>query len=102
MIDIVNGLTTTTTSSSQASSTASPFANSASGGGGDPITQIEAILNAHLGSLQWIDGAVKDLEGKVKQVEQGRFGAGYESETTSESDAGAGGTPRRGYGLGRR
>jgi nuclear pore complex protein Nup62 len=59
--------------------------------GGDPISQIEAILNAHLGSLQWIDAAVKEVEAKVKEVE-GRV----------NGNAGRNDTPRRGYGLGRR
>ena len=38
----------------------------------DPLTQIAAILNAHLGSLRWIEGTaeslkkgVADLEGRV-------------------------------------
>lgn len=55
--------------------------NGTSGGGGaDPLAQIAAILNAHLGSLRWIEGttdslrgSVRDLEGRVADV-QGRMG----------------------------
>lgn len=65
----------------------------------DPIIQIEAILNAHLGSLQWIDGAVRELEVKVKDVEEqigGDFGGGsMGSSMYSEAPQ-----PRRGFGLG--
>lgn len=35
----------------------------------DPVAQISAILNAHLESLQWIDGAVREAEDRVKEVE---------------------------------
>lgn len=35
-----------------------------------PITQIAQILGSHLDSLQWIDGAVRDVEGKVSDVEK--------------------------------
>jgi nuclear pore complex protein Nup62 len=35
----------------------------------DPVAQISAILNAHLESLQWIDGAVREAEERVKEVE---------------------------------
>jgi len=58
--------------------------------GGDPIAQIEAILNAHLGSLQWIDGAVKELTGKVEEVEA----------VAADSVSSASGEPYRGFGLG--
>ncbi|KAF9514771.1 hypothetical protein BS47DRAFT_1361488 [Hydnum rufescens UP504] len=64
-------------------------------GGHDPISQIEAILNAHLASLQWIDGAVKELEGKVKEVE-----AQQDSSDVYSSAYGNG--HRRGFGLGPR
>ena len=108
MIDIVNGLGTTN-SAETSSSTGFP----GSGGGADPIGQIEAILNAHLGSLQWIDGAVKELEGKVHEVEskhaqhQGPRGYGLGSSDSSGTDSpgssvygGAEHGARRGFGLG--
>jgi nuclear pore complex protein Nup62 len=38
--------------------------------GDDPMTQIAQILNSHLESLQWIDGAVREVEGKVAEVEK--------------------------------
>lgn len=39
----------------------------------DPMSQIQAILNAHLDSLSWINGSVRELEGKVVDLE-GKFG----------------------------
>lgn len=36
----------------------------------DPMAQIAQILSSHLESLQWIDGAVKEVEGKVGDVEK--------------------------------
>ncbi|KAJ8086474.1 FG-nucleoporin nsp1 [Marasmius tenuissimus] len=36
----------------------------------DPMTQISQILSTHLESLQWIDGAVREIEGKVTEVEK--------------------------------
>ncbi|KAG6817209.1 hypothetical protein H0H87_011567 [Tephrocybe sp. NHM501043] len=36
----------------------------------DPMAQIAQILSSHLESLQWIDGAVQDVEGKITEVEQ--------------------------------
>lgn len=44
----------------------------------DPVAQISAILNAHLESLQWIDGAVREAEERVKEVEGTRGSAGAE------------------------
>lgn len=39
----------------------------------DPMLQIQGILNAHLESLTWINGTVKELEGKVVDLEK-KFG----------------------------
>lgn len=39
----------------------------------DPMSQIQAILNAHLDSLSWINTSVRELEGKVGDLE-GKFG----------------------------
>ncbi|KAF9008924.1 Nsp1-like C-terminal region-domain-containing protein [Cyathus striatus] len=38
--------------------------------GDDPMTQIAQILSSHLESLQWIDVAVREVEGKVVEVEK--------------------------------
>ncbi|KAF8759560.1 Nsp1-like C-terminal region [Rhizoctonia solani] len=75
----------------------------------DPVAQISAILNAHLESLQWIDGAVRDAEDRVKEIEGTRTGtidnAGSRSalgmSTIGASSFSAStATPRRGrYGL---
>jgi nuclear pore complex protein Nup62 len=101
MIEIVNGLSSTSISDSSSTSQNGDGGSGFPGGGGgaDPIAQIEAILNAHLGSLQWIDGAVKELEGKVKEVEgrqQQQDSGGSEASSLYETG------PRRGYGLGGR
>lgn len=62
----------------------------------DPMSQIAQILSSHLDSLQWIDGAVKEVESKVTEVERRVRGV---SETTSSISSG--GVKSRGYGLGR-
>ena len=36
----------------------------------DPMAQIAQVLSNHLESLQWIDGASRDLEEKVTEVEK--------------------------------
>ncbi|KAJ7591182.1 Nsp1-like C-terminal region-domain-containing protein [Mycena floridula] len=53
----------------------------------EPMSQIAQILSSHLESLQWIDGAVRDVEGKVSEVEK-----------RVDSSA-MGGGQRRGFGL---
>ena len=34
----------------------------------DPLTQIAEVLNEHLASLNWIDEAVGETEGKMRQI----------------------------------
>jgi nuclear pore complex protein Nup62 len=41
-----------------------------SSSGDDPMNQIAQILSAHLESLQWIDGALREVESKVTDVEK--------------------------------
>jgi nuclear pore complex protein Nup62 len=74
----------------------------------DPVAQISAILNAHLESLQWIDGAVRDAEERVQEIEGSRTGAVDNSGARSTLGMSAIGSsfsasttaPRRGrYGL---
>lgn len=36
----------------------------------EPMSQIAQVLSSHLESLQWIDGAVRDVESKVSEVEK--------------------------------
>ncbi|KAG5340982.1 hypothetical protein C0989_012356 [Termitomyces sp. Mn162] len=55
MIDSVNSLSLPSIDSSPAE---------------DPMAQIAQILSSHLESLQWIDGAVHDVESKIIEVEQ--------------------------------
>ena len=84
MIDAVTALSLSNgTSQSQADS------------GADAMTQIAQILSSHLESLQWIDGAVREVETKVTDVEKRVRGA------NGEGAGHTGGTWRRGYGLGR-
>ncbi len=60
-------------------------------GGEDPMAQIAQILSSHLESLQWIDGAVRELDTKVADVER---------RIRASSDSGLGSsTKSRGYGL---
>jgi len=82
MIDSVNAL-----------SLAPATNGSASFGGDDPMVQISQILNSHLESLQWIDGAVREIEGKVGEVERRVRDAGL------GNSFGNGGTKQRGFGL---
>lgn len=64
--------------------------------GEDPMTQIAQILSSHLESLQWIDGAVREVESKITEVERGVREAG------SGSGPGLSGASKsRGFGLNR-
>ncbi|CAK5262754.1 unnamed protein product, partial [Mycena citricolor] len=45
----------------------------------DPMSQIAEILSSHLESLQWIDGAVKEVDSKVSEVEKKVKETGYSS-----------------------
>ena len=54
MIEAVNGLST----------------SDADAAAENPMNAIQQILSSHLESLQWIDGAVRDVEGKVTDVER--------------------------------
>ena len=53
----------------------------------DPVSQIAQILSSHLESLQWIDGAARDVETKVAEVEK--------RLRTSENAASVGGSKAR-------
>ncbi|KAJ6599193.1 Nsp1-like C-terminal region-domain-containing protein [Mycena vulgaris] len=57
--------------------------------GDDPMGQIAQILGSHLESLQWIDGAVREVEGKVTEVETRVNASGYSTNSGT----------KRGYGL---
>ena len=58
----------------------------------DAMGQITTILSSHLESLQWIDGAVRELETKVGDVEK-RIRA-----SEGLSAPGGGGSKARGFG----
>ncbi|KIO29139.1 hypothetical protein M407DRAFT_6373 [Tulasnella calospora MUT 4182] len=84
MIDEVNSVTATSQHGKMkpADNTSSLATTTATGQGDvamedadamDPMSQIQAILNAHLDSLSWINTSVRDLEGKVGDLE-GKFG----------------------------
>jgi len=102
MIDSVNELTAPSTTSGDASSQPGLGGSSAVQ---DPMAQIEAILNAHLSSLQWIDSTVRDVETKVRDAEtrigdmNGNNGGG--NLNTSGLDYSLRGSTR-GFGLGPR
>lgn len=76
MIESVNGL-----------SLASKPADAAN----DPMSQISQILSSHLESLQWIDTAVREVEGKASDVERRVRETGYN----------VGASRSRGFGLNR-
>jgi len=81
MIDSVNALSV-------------PSGDGKSQQGEDAMSQIAQILSSHLDSLQWIDGAVREVEGKITEVEKGIKEAGITSSIT-------GGNKSRGFGLNR-
>ncbi|KAF5387719.1 hypothetical protein D9615_000270 [Tricholomella constricta] len=59
----------------------------------DPMAQIAQILSSHLESLQWIDGAVRDVESKVSDVEKRVKESGHSVPSTNLKS--------RGFGLNR-
>ena len=81
MIDAVNALSLPTGATN----------GQAQDGGEDPMAQIAQILSSHLESLQWIDGAVRELDTKISDVER---------RVRASTDGGLGATTKsRGYGL---
>jgi nuclear pore complex protein Nup62 len=70
--DLSSSLTQIIESVNALSQPPSGSSDSASNGstGEDPMAQIAQILSSHLESLQWIDGAVKEVEGKVTEIEK--------------------------------
>jgi len=61
----------------------------------DPMAQIAHVLSNHLESLQWIDGASRELEEKVVEVEKRIKDVGTGSQATP---ALGGGSRSRGFG----
>lgn len=102
LIQTLNALSPTSSAANAIASAAAHGSDDASaltgagaGGAADPLAQIAAILNAHLGSLRWIEGTtdalrtnVRDLEGRVADVHgrmvgtQGRVGGSSSSSST--------------------
>lgn len=81
MIDAVNGLSVSNKPNGESSD--------------DPMTQISQILSSHLESLQWIDGAVREVDGKVTDIEKRVKDSGY--SLTGNTNQGK----SRGFGLNR-
>lgn len=67
MIEAVNALSPTSSSNLSASTAGDGALQT---GNDDPLTQIAQVLANHLESLQWIDGAVREVEAKVGDVER--------------------------------
>ena len=63
MIDAVNALSLPATGAQNGNGN-----GGAADGGEDPMGQIAQILSSHLESLQWINGVVRELDVKVKDV----------------------------------
>lgn len=72
-----------------------------------PLEQIAQILSSHLESLQWIDGAVREVETKVVEVERrvrevqpaGGATGGRGSSSGGSTNSLNGSTRSRGFGL---
>jgi nuclear pore complex protein Nup62 len=64
----------------------------------DPMAQISQVLSNHLESLQWIDGASRELEEKVVEVEKRIKDVGGVSQGTPSLGSGS---RSRGFGLNR-
>ncbi|KAF5333439.1 hypothetical protein D9611_002404 [Ephemerocybe angulata] len=79
MIDSVNALSTSQ--------------KPANDGAEDPMAQISQVLSSHLESLQWIDTAARELDGKVNEVERRVKESGH--------SLGNGPKSRGGFGLNR-
>lgn len=62
----------------------------------DPMAQIAHVLGNHLESLQWIDGASRELEEKVVEVEKRIKDVGTGSQA---NPAPGGGSRSRGFGI---
>lgn len=65
-----------------------------------PLEQIAQILGSHLESLQWIDGAVREVENKVTDVEKRIREASSPPNTNSIGGGYSSNSSRpRGFGL---
>ena len=58
--------------------------------GDDPMSQISQILSSHLESLQWIDGAVREVESKVSEVEKRLQDSGHSTNGLAQKGRGFG------------
>ena len=81
MIDSVNTLTDSNDAAKQLSK------------GDAPLEQIAQILSSHLEGLQWIDGAVREVDTKVTGVEKR-----LKEASIGNSGVGANGSSTTGYG----
>jgi nuclear pore complex protein Nup62 len=85
MIVEVNNLSSNTAANASSRSHAEPDTNALSllrvgnklhNSGADPVSQIVAILNAHLGSLKWIDENTNALREKLENLRRGQINSG--------------------------
>ncbi len=68
----------------------------------DPMAQIAQVLSNHLESLQWIDGAVREVDSKVTEVERRVRAAGGEDALSGGGyGSGPGASKSRGFGASR-
>lgn len=80
----------------------SSSSDGASASSEDPMAQIAQVLSNHLESLQWIDGAVREVESKVTEVERRVKGAGGDDALSGGGyGGGLGASKSRGFGAGR-
>lgn len=66
----------------------------------DSLSQITAILNAHVSSLEWINNSTEDIEAKVAQLERQMENSQGASGALGASTLGRSGMRRPGSGLG--
>ncbi|KAJ3790481.1 Nsp1-like C-terminal region-domain-containing protein [Lentinula aff. detonsa] len=95
MIEAVNGLNMPSGSSNSGDPSASGNERSQE----DPMGQISQILSSHLDSLQWIDAAAREIEGKITEVERRVGESGHGSGYGVGSGGGSGGSGIGGLGA---
>ena len=94
MIVEVNNLTSSTAAnasrhSAEADPTSLRLAGKVNQSSKDPVADIVAILNAHLGSLKWIDSNASQLREKVENLRRGQVGAGSNGDPRSSTGVGS-------------
>ena len=104
-VNSLSGLSSSSTTSRSLASGADPSASALSSNSSiqeDSVSQIVSILNAHLGSLKWIDESTNSLREKVERIRRGTASAGVRGDSgrrgyDDEEDGFNRSTNNRGY-----